>query len=127
MTTPTVRIRIDFGPGRALGPGKVDLLECIAETGSLAQAATALEMSYRRAWALLQDLNTLFQTPVVTLTKGGRGGGGAVVTPLGRTVIAAFRDVEAEAAKAAAGRFRRLRARNAGKGRRVGVRRLASA
>ncbi len=99
--SPGVRLRIDFGPGLALGPGKINLLEQIAKGGSLSRAATGLGMSYRRAWALLRDLNSEFGAPLAILSVGGAGGGGARLTPLAREVVAAYRAVE-RAARASA-------------------------
>jgi molybdate transport system regulatory protein len=102
MARSLVRLRIDFAPGRALGPGKVGLLEAIARTGSLLAAAGECGMSYKRAWTLLQGANELFGAPLARMSKGGRGGGGgATVTALGRDVIAAFRQAEGGAAAAA--------------------------
>ena len=100
-----VRVRINFGPGRALGPGKIELLEHIAGGGSLAWAAAELDMSYRRAWALIQDLERAFGEPVAVRTKGGLTGGGAELTAFARRLIAAYRAVEAEATAAAAREF----------------------
>jgi molybdate transport system regulatory protein len=124
MTTPTIRLRLDFGPGLALGPGKVELLEHIRDTGSLAQAASALGMSYRRAWALLQDLNELYSEPLATLSRGGRGGGGAELTGRGRAVVAAFRATELRATRAAERAFARLGTPQGRRATRAGVRRL---
>lgn len=89
-----VRLRIDLAPGCSIGPGKVDLLDAIDEAGSLSVAARNLGMSYRRAWLLVADLNRSFESAVVTLAAGGANGGGAIVTPAGRALIAAFREVE---------------------------------
>lgn len=100
-----VRIRIDLGPGRALGSGKVALLEAIERAGSLSRAAADLGMSYRRAWGLLQDLNGEFAVVVATATVGGASGGGAQITPFGRSLIAAYREVEAAALAVAQARF----------------------
>ena len=76
MSRPAVRLRIDFGHAAAVGPGKIALLEHIAASGSLAQAARELGMSYRRAWQLLGSLNGSFREPLVASARGGRGGGG---------------------------------------------------
>jgi molybdate transport system regulatory protein len=95
-----LKLRIDFGEGRALGPGKVQLLELVSETGSISAAARAMEMSYRRAWLLVDDLNQTFATPVVTTRGGGAGGGGAILTPFGTQVIAAYRAMETDAGRA---------------------------
>jgi len=106
MYRPTVRLRIDFGPGRALGPGKIDLLESVERTGSLSAAAAEMEMSYKRAWDLLESLNALYDRPIVVMSKGGRGGGGGgKLTQLGLDVIAAFRSVERKCAKVAGAEF----------------------
>ena len=96
MTYPVVRWRIDFEARRCVGPGKIALLEVISRTGSLSQAARALGMSYRRAWILLSSLNASFREPVALTARGGRGGGGARVTPLGRQLIRAYRKLDRE-------------------------------
>lgn len=86
-----LRLRILFGPEIAVGPGKVDLLAKIAETGSISAAARALGMSYRRAWLLVDTMNRCFRAPVVSAAPGGRGGGGASVTALGEEVLRRYR------------------------------------
>ncbi|MBS0472056.1 MAG: LysR family transcriptional regulator [Proteobacteria bacterium] len=93
-------IRVDFGNGAALGPGKVRLLELIAETGSIRKAATGMKMSYRQAWLLLKSLSETFGEALVTTATGGKAGGGAILTPSGRAVIGAYRGLEAAATKA---------------------------
>lgn len=100
-----VRLRVDVGPDCSIGPGKIALLEQIERSGSLSQAARVLKMSYRRAWLLLEDLNRTLAQPVTTASVGGAGGGGAQITPFGRRVIAAFREVEHAAADAAGQRL----------------------
>lgn len=87
----TVRFRVDFTPFCSIGPGKIDLLESIERTGSLRRAARALGMSYRRAWLLLDQLNCSFSEPVSTATVGGRGGGGAALTPFGLQLVRSYR------------------------------------
>ena len=94
------RLRVVLRHGTALGPGKIDLLEAIAETGSIRAAGTRFKMSYRRAWSLVAELNGMFKTPLVLAETGGRGGGGATLTPLGRKVVERFRRMEAETASA---------------------------
>jgi molybdate transport system regulatory protein len=96
------RLRITRGADIAIGPGKVDLLEAIADTGSITAAAKALGMSYRRAWLLVDMMNRCFETPVVVAGAGGAKGGGATVTPLGVEVVRRYRRIEAAAAKAGA-------------------------
>src|SRR5580692_13044805 len=103
-------LRVDFGTDRAIGPGKVLLLEAIRDTGSISQAGRSLEMSYRRAWLLVDDMNRSFREPVVTTQPGGAQGGGAALTAFGREVIAKYRAVESRAAKAADAQLRALEA-----------------
>ncbi len=94
---PRPRVRILIGAATALGPGKVDLLEAIAETGSISAAARAMGMSYRRAWLLVDTMNRCFHGDLVTTVTGGRGGGGAKVTPMGLDVLRRYREMEAKA------------------------------
>lgn len=89
------RLRILLGAGHRLGPGKIDLLEAIAQTGSITAAGRAMGMSYRRAWVLIDEANRMFTRPLVTTSAGGVGGGGAQLTDLGRALVAAFRRIEA--------------------------------
>ena len=92
----TVRFRIDLGEHRAVGPGKIALLEHIGASGSLSQAARDLSMSYRRAWDLLENLNRSFRERVAATSTGGRGGGGASLTPFGRALIRSYRRFETD-------------------------------
>lgn len=95
-------IRIDFEGAEAFGPGKVRLLELIGEQGSIRGAAAAMSMSYRHAWLLLQAVEDTFGAPVINTATGGAKGGGAKLTELGKTIVARYRAIEAQAAKAAA-------------------------
>ena len=94
---PRAAIKVDFGTDVRLGPGKVRLLELVAETGSISGAARQMEMSYRRAWLLIDELNGIFGKPVIETSAGGAGGGGAKITSFGEAVITAFRAIESEA------------------------------
>jgi len=100
-----IRLRVDLDPTHSVGPGKVALLEHIERSGSLSQAARELEMSYRRAWLLLDDLNHAFTQPVTTASVGGAGGGGARLTPFGRKLITAYRELEQAAGELASARM----------------------
>ena len=91
-----------------LGPGKVRLLEEIARTGSISAAGRALRMSYRRAWVLVDSLNTTFAGPLVAAKPGGAGGGGAALLPLGKEVVQLYRSLEHEAGRGAAATLARL-------------------
>ena len=93
-------LRIDFPPGDRLGRGKIMLLELIRETGSISAAGRAMDMSYRRAWLLVDALNRMFKEPSVESQRGGKQGGGAAVTPFGETLIQRFRAMEAKACAA---------------------------
>lgn len=84
-----------------LGPGKARLLELIRDAGSISAAGRAMEMSYKRAWMLVEEMNAAFQEPLVDSTRGGPGGGGARVTEAGLRVLTLYRSVEAAAAQAA--------------------------
>jgi len=97
---PAPNFRLQIKRGVVLGPGKVALLEHIAELGSISQAGRAMQMSYRTAWALVTDMNEHFVAPLVTSTKGGKGGGGASLTPLGKEVLRRYRAMERRALKA---------------------------
>lgn len=96
------RLRVVLGPGIALGPGKADLLEAIAATGSISAAGRKLKMSYRRAWLLVEELNGSFQSALVAADKGGAHGGGARLTELGGQVLKHFRSMERKTHRAIA-------------------------
>jgi molybdate transport system regulatory protein len=111
MGGPRLTLRVDFGANRALGPGKVRLLEAIRDTGSISQGGRALGMSYRRAWLLVDDLNRCFRKPVIDTQPGGHHGGGATLTAFGRELIGDYRAIEAAAAAAAQQRLNKLERR----------------
>lgn len=108
---PRLRLRVHLAEDAMLGPGKADLLEGIAETGSIAAAGRRMGMSYKRAWQLTETLNGFFAAPLVTAATGGARGGGAALTPLGREVLARFRRMEAATLKACAAEIRALQRR----------------
>ncbi|MGC2199071.1 MAG: LysR family transcriptional regulator [Stellaceae bacterium] len=99
---PRLTLRIDFDGGRAIGPGKIKLLELIDALGSIAAAGRQMNMSYRRAWLLIDDLNQAFRQPVVASQVGGARGGGATLTNLGCAVVRHYRAAEAAALAAGA-------------------------
>ncbi|HUA22697.1 MAG TPA: LysR family transcriptional regulator [Steroidobacteraceae bacterium] len=94
-SSPGIRFRLDFHDRCSVGIGKVSLLEAIARTGSLSQAARDIGMSYRRAWLLIDSMHAEFDTPVINATVGGSGGGGAQLSSFGRKLIQAYRNLEA--------------------------------
>ena len=89
-----VTLRLDFGPRRHLGHGKVRLLELIDENGSISSAARAMGMSYRRAWLLTDEVNRMFVEPVFATKLGGKGGGNAQLTEFGRSLVDLYRRME---------------------------------
>lgn len=103
----TLRVVGDGAP--AMGPGKAELIERIACSGSISAAARAMGMSYRRAWQLVEALNAAYKKPVVVTAVGGERGGGARVTPHGRRLAASFRAMEHKASAAIAADLRRFR------------------
>lgn len=105
---PGIRIRVQLGDWPLFGPGKAALLAAIEEAGSISGAARLLGMSYRRAWDLVDSMNRNFREPLVHASPGGRGVGGARVTPLGRDALAAYREVEADARRAVGPSLARL-------------------
>ena len=110
MSDTRLTLRVDFGPGRSIGPGKIRLLEAVDRTGSISQAGRSLGMSYRRAWLLIDDMNQCFRDTVVNARPGGSQGGGAVLTEFGAELVRDYRAIEAAAAVAAKRRLRTLEA-----------------
>lgn len=98
----TLTLRVDLGTAGSIGPGKIRLLELIGETGSISAAGRAMGMSYRQAWLLIDSLNSAFREPATATLSGGAKGGGADLTPFGKTLIRIYRDIEAAAAKTVA-------------------------
>ena len=90
-------LRIDVDREATIGPGKIALLEAITDTGSISAAARKLDMSYRRAWLLIDDINSRLREPAVTRTKGGTRGGSSDLTPTGRRLVELYRELEARA------------------------------
>jgi molybdate transport system regulatory protein len=93
----------------ALGPGRVELLELIARTGSLRKAATRMDISYMRAWQLIKYTNRCFRKPVVEAVRGGKSGGGATLTDVGREAVAFYREMEKQTQRALKDPWRGLR------------------
>jgi len=87
------RIWIEIDGHILLGEGRVTLLKAIAQTGSLSKAAKSLGMSYKKAWSLIDAINTRAQQPVITTSIGGKGGGGAQLTSYGKSLVIAFETI----------------------------------
>jgi molybdate transport system regulatory protein len=98
MTALKLRILFD---GAMLGPGKAALLAHIRDTGSIAAAGRRMDMSYKRAWSLVEELNRAFRLPLVASARGGPGGGGASLTATGVEVLRLYHEAVAQAEAAA--------------------------
>jgi molybdate transport system regulatory protein len=109
MAETQVSIRIDLEAGGRIGPGKIALLEAIRKTGSITAAAKSMQMSYRRAWLLVDELNQLLAEPVVTTATGGAAGGGTTLTPVGEKTVALYHSIEARTRAAARSEFQAFR------------------
>lgn len=90
-----LKIQLMCGAEIAMGPGKADLLDAIAAHGSISAAGRAMDMSYRRAWMLVDVMNRCWREPLVATSPGSSHGGGARVTPFGETVLAQYRALQA--------------------------------
>jgi molybdate transport system regulatory protein len=97
-----IRIRIYFDGDHSLGPGKAELLDAVAQHGSISAAARSMGMAYRHAWEMIDDVNRCFRRPVVATSAGGASGGGAELTPFGAELVRRFRAMERAAARAMA-------------------------
>ena len=95
-----LQLRILLENEIAFGPGKADLLEAIQRTGSISQAAKSMNMSYRRAWQLVDTMNQCFKTALVETQTGGTHGGGASVTALGQNVLQHYKQMQVKAREA---------------------------
>ena len=107
--TVGARLRVVLGPGAAIGPGQAAILEEIRDAGSIAAASRRMIMSYKRAWYLVKTINSCFGQPLVVMQKGGRSGGSAVLTPLGKEVLMRYRRMEKLTAKAIDGEIKALK------------------
>ena len=98
---PSLSLRINLDPEGRIGPGKIELLEQIAAFGSISAGARQMEMSYKHAWDLVEEMNQLFGKPLVAAQTGGKRGGGAQLTQTGLSVVSRYRAIERAAAAAA--------------------------
>src|ERR1700748_1901975 len=97
---PSLSVRIDLDREDRIGPGKILLLENIREFGSISAAGRAMDMSYKRAGDLVDEINRICRQPAVERQTGGKNGGGAVLTPFGISLVARYRKIERDAASA---------------------------
>ena len=106
----SLSIRIDLDTEGRIGPGKIQLLENIHSCGSISAAGRAMNMSYRRAWGLVHEINRICRRAAVERQAGGRNGGGAVLTPFGESLVARYRKIEGSVGRAVGKELRALRA-----------------
>jgi molybdate transport system regulatory protein len=97
---PSLSVRIDLDESDRIGPGKILLLENIDACGSISAAGRAMDMSYKRAWDLVDEINRICHQPAVERQTGGKNGGGAMLTPFGVSLVARYRKIERDAATA---------------------------
>ena len=106
---PSLSVRIDLADEGRIGPGKIQLLENIETCGSISAAGRAMDMSYKRAWDLVDEINRICRQAAVERQTGGKNGGGAVLTPFGRSLVARYRKIERSATSAARKELQALR------------------
>jgi molybdate transport system regulatory protein len=97
---PTLSVRIDIDAEGRIGPGKIQLLENIQRFGSISAAGRAMDMSYKRAWDLVDEVNRVCRRAAVERQTGGKNGGGAMLTPFGISLVARYRKIERDAVSA---------------------------
>ncbi len=88
--TPKARLWLASNGETYLAPGRITLLERIEEYGSITRAAKSMEMSYRHAWMLLEDMNSKAPAPLVIKVSGGKGGGGSSLSAEGKKAVKEF-------------------------------------
>src|SRR5204862_2884191 len=106
---PSLSVRIDLDPEGRIGPGKIQLLENIHTCGSISAAGRAMDMSYKRAWDLVDEINRICRQAAVERQTGGKNGGGAVLTAFGLSLVTRYRKIERDAASAARKELQALR------------------
>ena len=110
LPLPSLSVRIDLDPEGRIGPGKIQLLENIHATGSISAAGRAMEMSYKRAWDLVDELNKICGQAAVERQTGGKNGGGAMLTPFGLSLVERYRKIERATTTAARKQLMALKA-----------------
>ena len=107
---PSLSIRLDLDTDCRIGPGKIQLLELIDAHGSISAAGRAMQMTYKQAWHLVDEVNRVCRRAAVERRIGGKNGGGAILTPFGHSLVARYRQIERSAESAAQKELFSLRA-----------------
>ena len=107
---PSLSVRIDLDTEGRIGPGKIQLLENIRDCGSISAAGRAMDMSYKRAWDLVDEINRICKRAAVERQTGGKNGGGASLTPFGLSLVVRYRKIERSAESAVRKELLALRA-----------------
>jgi molybdate transport system regulatory protein len=101
VSIPRLKIKVVLDDNDTLlGPGKISLLKAIQKEHSLSQAAKSINMSYRRAWLLIQELNESLKDPVLISKTGGQSGGGSELTTMANRIIEIYEQLTREAEEA---------------------------
>jgi len=106
---PSLSVRIDLTNDGRIGPGKIQLLENIHTCGSISAAGRAMDMSYKRAWDLVDEINRICRQSAVEPQTGGKNGGGAVLTSFGISLVKRYRKIERDATSAVRKELQALR------------------
>ncbi len=88
------RIWIGSSKGMLLGEGRIALLRAIEKHGSISKAAKSMEMSYKKAWRLVDEMNKHAKKPLVQQKIGGKGGGGTVLSESGLKAIRIYGELK---------------------------------
>jgi molybdate transport system regulatory protein len=94
MTKVDLHINISNDDKLLVNPERVQLMRLIASTGSLLQASDKMGISYNKAWKMLEAVNAASASPVLEKARGGKGGGGAVLTDYGKLILKEYEAIE---------------------------------
>ena len=103
------RLRVYAGGEMIVGWGKIMLLRHVRDTGSIAEAARRMDISYNHAWTLIRLMNDSFKEPLVEAVRGGKGTGGATISKTGEKVLSLYEEMTNECLKVTDKPWRSLR------------------
>lgn len=90
MFTIKSRVWLESQEKTFLGDGRIALLKGIQKHGSISKAAKEMSMSYKKAWDLIDSINSSTKHVLVKKETGGKGGGGTKLTPHGEQAITLY-------------------------------------